>query len=276
MKIGVVGNGFVGNAVFENMKEKYDSYVYDKDINKSLNTIEEVYSCDIIFVCLPTPMRSADGGECNLTIIEDFFSQIPKEINGIFAIKSTVPIGTTEKLRKSRKDLRIVHNPEFLTAANAKQDFKNSERNVIGGAPEDCKVLENCLKNLLPKTENILVTSTESEAIKYFSNTFLATKVAYFNLIYDLCQKLNIDYNSVVSGVCSDTRIGKSHSKTPGPDGDRGFGGTCFPKDLNALIHTFKENNLDNVMLQNIWKYNKKIRKKWDWAENKSAVLDGE
>ncbi len=272
-KIGIVGNGFVGNALYQNIKNYFSTFVYDLDPNKCLNSYDEVINSNIVFVCLPTPMKNASGGECNLSILNNFFKNLPKDLKTIFAIKSTVPVGTTKSLKMLRPDLRIVHNPEFLTAINAVEDFKNTERNVIGGNLEDCLAIEFVLKVVLPMAKNILVASDESEAIKYFANTFLAAKVAYFNMIYDLSSKLNMSYDNIIFGVCSDSRIGYSHSKTPGPDGDRGFGGTCFPKDINALIHTFEKNNLNNGILKEVWEYNKIIRKNWDWSNNKSAVL---
>ncbi len=274
--IGIVGNGFVGNALYVNFNNKYNTKVYDSIREKSLNTLQEVLESDYVFVCLPTPMKSAEGAECNLSILNDFFKNIPLNCKSLFIIKSTVPVGTTNNLKTIRPDLRIVHNPEFLTAVNAVDNFKNSYRNVIGGNKEDGQFLADLLTDMFPKANNLLVSSDESEMIKYFANTFLATKVAYFNMIYELCNKLNADYSSVVLGVCSDERIGYSHSKVPGPDGDRGFGGTCFPKDINSLIKTYEQNGLQCDVFKQIWNYNKSIRKKWDWADNKSAVYDGQ
>jgi UDPglucose 6-dehydrogenase len=274
MKIGIIGNGFVGNAVYQNVKEKFNTLVYDKDESRSLNALLDTVSCDLVFVCLPTPMKQAEGGECNLSIIENFFKELPTELNGIFIIKSTVPIGTAKRLQDIRKDLRIVHNPEFLTAINAVEDFKKSERNVIGGETRDTIVVAEFLETLLPKAKNLLTTSDESEAIKYFSNTFLAVKVAYFNIVFDLATKLNLNYDAIIRGISSDSRIGSSHTKVPGPDGDRGFGGTCFPKDINALMRTLEANGVNSKILQEVWEYNKEIRKDWDWVNNKSAVND--
>jgi UDPglucose 6-dehydrogenase len=271
-KVSIIGNGFVGNALYQNFKNNITTYVYDISPERCLNTLDECFKTDLIFVCLPTPMKSVEGGDCNLNILNKFFADIPLNTEGIFVIKSTVPIGTTRSLQEFRKDLKILHNPEFLTAANAIEDFKNSERNIIGGNLVWTKTVEEFFKQILPNTPNILVSSDESETIKYFSNTFLALKVAYFNQVFDLTQTLGLDYNSIVAGITSDSRIGRSHTKTPGPDGDRGFGGTCFPKDINALIHTLKKLNLDVKLLESVWEYNKSIRTNWDWADSKSAV----
>jgi len=264
-KIGIVGNGFVGNALYENFKLKFDTKVYDVLEEKCLNSLDEVLSSDVVFVCLPTPMSLSEKCECNLEIIYDFFNGIEKECKAIFAIKSTVPISTTKKIKEFRKDLKIVHNPEFLTAINAKQDFANSSRNVIGGEEKEAKILLDIYEYMFPNAENILVSSDESEMIKYFANTFLATKVSFFNLVYDVCQKYSSNYQNVINGICSDDRIGYSHSKVPGPDGDRGFGGTCFPKDINALINILENDGINNSILKEVWEYNKKVRNNWDW-----------
>jgi len=258
--IGIVGNGFVGNAVHQNLKDKVSCKVFDVDKNKSPNTLSEVLSQKFIFVCLPTPMKIS--GECDLSILDNFFQNLPQDIEGTFIIKSTVPIGTTKKYSK---DYKVIHNPEFLTARNAVEDFKNSERNIIGGESELCEKFAEFFNSIFPHIPNIITTSDESETIKYFSNTFLSLKVAYFNKMYDLCEKLDMNYETVCNGVTSDSRIGKSHSKVPGIDGDRGFGGTCFPKDLNSLIIQMESNGINADVLKSVWTYNQQIRKVIDW-----------
>ena len=259
--IGIVGNGFVGNAVYQNLRDKVKCKVYDTDKNRSLNTLGEVINQEFIFVCLPTPMKKS--GECDLSIIDNFFEDLPDYIDGTFVIKSTVPIGTTKKYSERHN---VIHNPEFLTARNAVADFVNSERNIIGGDMELAVDFARFYEQCFPDIPSILVTSDESEAIKYFSNTFLAYKVAYFNKIYDMCQAFDMDYERVREGVICDSRIGRSHTKVPGIDNDRGFGGTCFPKDLNSLIVQMESSGINADMFKEIWKYNKQIRNLIDWT----------
>ena len=258
--IGIVGNGFVGNAVHQNFKDKVPCKVYDVDKTRSLNTLGEVIDQDFIFVCLPTPMKSS--GECDLSILDKFFEDLPEHIVGTFVLKSTVPIGTTEKYYEKHN---IIHNPEFLTARNAIQDFANNERNIVGGDMDLCGDFVRMFEGYFPHIPSIITTSDESEAIKYFSNTFLAYKVAYFNKVYDLCKTTGMDYDVVCEGVTADSRIGKSHTQVPGIDNDRGFGGTCFPKDLNSLIVQMESHNLNADMFKEIWKYNQEIRTVIDW-----------
>lgn len=272
-KIGIVGNGFVGNALYQVFNAKYETKIFDIVKEKSINTLEEVLNTDIIFVCLPTPMKYAEGGECNLSIINTFFDNLGSS-KSLFVVKSTVPVGTVKKIKQKHPNLKIIHNPEFLTAINAVQDFKNSDRNILGGSYEDCLIAKQIYDEMFPNAMNIIVDSDESEMIKYFANGFLATKVAFFNIMYDMCEKLNVNYSNVVLGVASDKRIGFSHTKVPGPDLDRGFGGTCFPKDINSLIHICKELNLNSSIFEEVWEYNKKIRKNWDWKYNRSATND--
>ena len=116
-----------------------------------------------------------------------------------------------------------------------------------------------------PNIPSIITSSDESEAIKYFSNTFLAYKVAYFNKIYDMCKAVGMDYDTVREGIIADSRIGESHTKVPGIDNDRGFGGTCFPKDINSLIKQMESHQIDAEMLKKVWEYNQSIRSVVDW-----------
>lgn len=261
MSIGIFGNGFVGNALYQAFKEKDIVKVYDVNTERCLNTYQETIACEIVFVCLPTPML--EDGECDLSYVTTFFRNVPNNSDAIFVIKSTVPIGTTKKLRQMRSDLKIVHNPEFLTAANAFEDFMKSDRHIIGGEQELCLYVSEFYQMHFPNVPVFVVSSDESETIKYFCNSFLATKVALFNNLYEICRKLNMDYNSVRTGVCSDHRIGKSHSSVPGPDGQLGFGGYCFPKDINALISSLRNNGIDDRIFSNVWEYNKSIREEY-------------
>lgn len=260
-QVGIIGNGFVGNAIYQNFKDKVVTKVYDVRKEKSLNSEKEVLDSDIIFICLPTPMKS--DSHCDISYVLDFFDRIEVKNNPLFVIKSTVPIGITEILCSLYPNLRIVHNPEFLTAVNAVEDFKNTDRNIIGGKQEWCLELRDFFVENFPYTPIQIVSSNESETIKYFCNSFLAAKVAFFNNLYEICQKFEMNFDSVKDGVCSDSRIGNSHTKVPGPDGLMGFGGYCFPKDINALINTLNTNEIDSSLFTTVWEYNKKIRKEW-------------
>ena len=276
--IGVVGNGFVGGAVVNGFGDYCIVNVFDSDPDRCYNTYNETIFSDIVFVCLPTPMLDVEGGDCNLSILENFFDELPTVCDGIFIIKSTVPVGTTERLVNKYPHLKIIHNPEFLTAANANDDFINADRTVLGGKKEWVEVVQAVFEGYFSDIPVITMTSNESECVKYFANCFLATKVMVFNEMFKLTDHLNndgfnVNYDKIMTGVISDRRIGESHYHVPGPDGDLGFGGTCFPKDINALIHTMNRAGVDPLILSAVWEQNKKYRTDWDWAESKSAVL---
>lgn len=277
--ISVIGNGFVGGAVvngFSHLQPK----VYDVDPQRSECSLQEALEQEYIFICLPTPMVNIEGGKANLSILYYFFESIFKEtVRGVFIIKSTVPVGTTKQLQKTFPQFKFVHNPEFLTAANAKNDFLNADRTIIGG--NDLTALQSVLELYQSQFPNIpihVMTSDESELVKYTANCFLAIKTMFFNEIKLLSEAFDTDYSKIVAGVVSDKRIGASHTRVPGPDGDYGFGGTCFPKDINALIHTIdsvehnQEKKCNSDILKTVWERNKQIRTNWDWANSKSAV----
>jgi len=272
LTVGIIGNGFVGNAVYQNVRDKVETKIYDVDKNRSLNTFDEVLQQELIFVCVPTPMKV--DGSCDLSILEKLFEDISnKDLDfqeeHTFIIKSTVPIGTTKKLKEKYPLLWIVHNPEFLTARNAIKDLANADRTVIGGDPLITSRVARLYWGYVYFGEDhniIQCSSDESEAIKYFSNTFLAYKVAYFNKVYDVCEKLGMEYKNVCKGITTDPRIGESHTQVPGIDNDRGFGGTCFPKDLNSLIHQMESHDINADMLTEVWLYNESIRKVIDWV----------
>lgn len=277
--ISVIGNGFVGSAVAHGFAQ-LNPKVYDVDPERTQCSIEQALEQEYIFVCLPTPMISVEGGKANLSILYDFFESVAnKTVHGIFVIKSTVPVGTTKQLQKLYPQFRFVHNPEFLTAANAKNDFVNADRTVLGGS--DTTALQSVLELYQSHFPNIpihVMSSDESELVKYTANCFLAVKTMFFNEIKLLSETFKTDYSKIVAGVTADKRIGVSHTRVPGPDGDYGFGGTCFPKDINALIHTIdsvehnQERGASSDILKTVWERNKQVRNNWDWANNKSAV----
>lgn len=272
--IGIVGNGFVGGAIVQGFSTFKDIFVYDNDPNKSVNSLDETLNAKYIFVCLPTPMVSAEGGECNLSIIENFFSNVKYKENQVFIIKSTVPVGTTKRLREEYSLPNIVHCPEFLTARTARVDFICAARSIIGGESLYRLMVKSLLEERFPGTPVYLTTSDESELIKYASNCFFATKIIFFNEMRLLCDEMKLNWDSVIQGIVSDGRIGQSHFQVPGHDGEYGFGGACFPKDVNAMIKTMEEHGLNPELLKAVWNENKQIRKNWDWAENKSSVLE--
>jgi|TARA_R110000824_G_scaffold50533_7_gene141072 UDPglucose 6-dehydrogenase len=271
--IGIIGQGFVGTAIREGLKSKFDIETYDKFKDSSCSTLEELMTkTKMFFVCLPTPMRL--DGSCDLSIIEEVIQEADKHSNGHIAIiKSTILPTTTERLNAETKNLSVVFSPEFLTEANYIDDFKNQNRIIIGGHQDPSTKVADMFKKAFP---NVLIVKTEptvAEMVKYFTNTFLATKVSFANEMRKVCANINIDYDKVLGYSLYDTRIGGTHLSVPGPDGQQGFGGSCFPKDINALIHFARSLGFEPTVLSSVWKKNLEVRPSRDWEKLKGRAV---
>ena len=276
---GIIGNGFVGGAIYENFKEFYKFLIYDTNPERSnCGAIYEVlHNTDIIFVSLPTPFDKSTG-RCDISIIGKVMAQINYWYNdNIIILKSTIPPGTCKWIRSMYPKIRLVYSPEFLTEKNAVCDFKESNRVIFGGdVPDISKVLEMFTRHFPDKSYQITDYQT-AEMVKYFTNTFLATKVSFANEIYDICSKLDINYEKVKDLALLDPRIGPTHLTVPGPDGRRGFGGTCFPKDLMALIGHSQINKHNPLFLKATWEKNLENRPEKDWdLTTKESVSEEE
>tara|TARA_A100001391_G_scaffold204459_1_gene200253 strand:- start:415 stop:1248 length:834 start_codon:yes stop_codon:yes gene_type:complete len=276
MNIGIVGQGYVGTAVREVFSKHYKTNTFDLNGNCTCTNIEElVDKSDIIFVCVPTPMKK--DGSCDTSIVESVVDEIEDVdiTDKIVAIKSTIPPGTTNRLNKKCKNISVIFNPEFLTEANFIDDFKNQNRIIIGGERPSTTKLRQVYSLVFPNAKIVKTGSITAEMVKYFTNTFLATKVSFANEMKMLCDELNIDYDKVVEYSTYDDRLGKSHWAVPGPDGKLGFGGSCFPKDINALINLCGELDIPARTLLGAWITNLNVRPEQDWKELKGrAVVD--
>tara|TARA_Y100000996_G_scaffold369341_1_gene316251 strand:+ start:83 stop:916 length:834 start_codon:yes stop_codon:yes gene_type:complete len=276
MKIGIVGQGYVGSAVKEVFSKHYETNTFDLNGKCNCTDIEDlVDKSDIIFVCVPTPMKK--DGSCDTSIVESVIDEIEDvDISGkIVAIKSTIPPGTTNRLNQKCKNISVIFNPEFLTEANFIDDFKNQNRIIIGGERPSTTKLRQVYSLVFPNAKIVKTGSITAEMVKYFTNTFLATKVSFANEMKMLCDELNIDYDKVVEYSTYDERLGKSHWAVPGPDGKLGFGGSCFPKDLNAILDVCRELGVPAKTLLGAWETNLKVRPEQDWKELRGrAVVD--
>ena len=275
-KIGIIGNGFVGSAIVHGfILHSDDILIYDNDTRKSTHSFEEVVDkSDIIFVCVPTPMF--ESGECDTSIIEKTIEDmtISKSISQkVIVIKSTVVPGTVEKLAQRYPKLNFVFNPEFLTERKARLDFINAARIVLGSNKQDAlDKVESLYKNRFPHTRIIKTDFGTAQLIKYMANCFFATKVSFMNEMFQICEALGGDWNAAVEGFITDGRIGNSHIDVPGHDGDFGYGGKCFPKDINAMIKRSEDLGIDPKMLKASWEKNKEVRKKLDWFDIPGAM----
>jgi nucleotide sugar dehydrogenase len=267
MKIGIIGNGYVGKAIYHGFKGNNQVATYDKYQDSTYESAEELCNfAKIVFVCVPTPMDP--DGSCNISIVESVISEINEADNGnIAVIKSTVPPGTTNYLNKKYTNIEVVFSPEFLTEANYLDDFHNVDRIILGGSPEATREVKRVFKETYPDKRYIQTDSKTAEMIKYVANTFMATKVSYANEIYDICRASGVEYNEVIRYVTLDHRFGKSHWRVPGPDGKRGFGGSCFPKDISAFSRFIKDAGVNSTVLDAVWEKNLQVRPERDWEQ---------
>jgi nucleotide sugar dehydrogenase len=283
MTIGIVGLGFVGTACVAGFMDSWPISTFDVDETKHPNcsSIDELVSkTAVVFVCVPTP--SLKSGKCDTSIVERVVKSIAdaaklqnRDMEVI--IKSTVPPGTTDELQIQFPHLRMIFNPEFLTEANFINDFKNQKQIVLGFAEfwwdRPCTT-ESIYHAAFPNTPQIKTLAREAEMLKYVTNCFLAIKVIYANQIKALCESdLNISYEKLVDMVKSDDRLGQTHWTVPGPDGHFGFGGSCFPKDVRALLYVGRYESVDLSLLQTAWESNLKIRPEKDWEQLKGRAV---
>ena len=262
-KLGIIGKGFVGSAVsagFSTAKQ----YVVDPRISED-NTIDKLVSefdPPLTFVCVPTPPN--EDGSVNVDIVSEVLQELNDcEYKGIVVVKSTIIPDYLHVFKKSYK-LKIVYNPEFLTEANASNDFVNPNMQVLGGKWKDCDTVEKAYNRYsdVRVVPTFKVDLSTASLIKYTINSWLATKVVFFNELYKLQQASSsmVSWEQFTDMLTRDPRMGNSHMKVPGPDGQYGFGGHCFPKDTEALINYAQSKNIKLSLLEKAVSKNKKMR----------------
>jgi UDPglucose 6-dehydrogenase len=278
MKIGIIGNGFVGKATRQ--LECNDIEILTYDINPELCYPTEITikymcdNCDLIFISVPTPMNH--DGSCYLGIIENVVNDLKQYTDfnkSLIVLRSTIPPGTSDKFN-------CFFMPEFLTEKNYINDFINNKNWIFGLKNNEqdiafkqkiTELFQTAFLNNKIKYNNLLFCSTkEAEMIKYVRNCFLSVKISFFNEIYEFCKKKNIDFNTIREYATLDDRIGTSHTNVPGHDGKFGFGGTCFPKDMSSLNEEMKSINMKSYIISNSILRNDNVdRTDKDWLNNK-------
>ena len=277
--IGIIGKGFVGGAMYENFKDVFNTLVWDTDESKrNVATFKEfVEQSEIIFVCVPTPSRQ--DGSCDTSIVGSVLDDIAQvDRRKYVVIKSTVTPGTTSRYA-SDFNMTVGFNPEFLTEANAHNDFRNQRLIVIGADDSGlATVMTQLYYEFNSAVDNhahvIQRTTKEAELFKYLANSFLATKVIFANEFKILCDKVDVDYGRIAELAVLDKRLGHTHWRVPGPDGQYGFGGSCFPKDTNALMHFAEQHGSTLWLLTEASYINDEVR--GDHLFTKLQVVDGD
>jgi len=264
MKIGIIGYGFVGKALCNAFHDSVELFKVDLKLNTTIEELNE-FSPDATFICLPTPMK--DDGSQDISIVEKIFYKI-KDLNlsGLIILKSTVHPGNINILEKILPD--FVYNPEFLREKHASDDFINSKLIVFGGKKDSRIKLSKIYSNYTKckYSEYIFTDAVSASLIKYTINTFLATKVIFFNELHNLFDATNTNesWDNFIYFLSKDPRIGNSHMMVPGHDGRYGFGGACLPKDAAAIMKYSNSLNVELGLIKNVINTNNQIRAKYN------------
>jgi len=232
-KIGIIGLGYVGSAVHEAYTDKgFNTVIIDIDPKLSTGTYEDLKDCDAVFICVPSPAK--ENGECDTSILNSVLYLL-KDYKNVIISKTTAPPKFYERMQEVY--LNLTHVPEFLTAADARRDFLNSQHAIIGGTVLAYqREAERILRAVQPLKQVVFASIGEAALAKYIINSFLANKVVFMNEMAELANAHGYNWNAIIPLLLTDRRLGESHLRVPGPDGFYGFGGHCFPKDTNALI----------------------------------------
>jgi nucleotide sugar dehydrogenase len=269
MKIGIIGIGFVGNAImrfFEKKIEKKKLLLYDKYKNGGIGSFTDILDSDILYLCLPTLYSEEKKCYDTSALIETINKLNTSNFLGSILIKSTVEPLFCEKLNREYKKLKIIHNPEFLSARTAVKDFENTKQIIIGHTSQEMSIdsasqVELFYRDMFPNSIINICSSTESEIMKICVNSFYSVKIQFFNEIYDLCKKTDSDYNIIKKCMLNNGWINSQHTSVPGHDGKLSYGGACFPKDTNALLQFMKSNNILHKVLEATIEERNEIRK---------------
>ena len=260
MKIGIVGYGFVGKAVDEGFKRSVEKKIIDpKLFGNDISELVE-FNPEYTFVCVPTPMN--DDGSVNSSIVDDTISFLLTNTKTVVILKSTVTPDIIKKYCDGLYKYNFVYNPEFLREQSYVSDFIHPEFHVFGGEKVTTEEVENLYWNhsICSLDRVFHVSSVEASYIKYGINSYLASKVLWFNQFYDLIEDENLDPSNVISIIGADSRINRSHTLVPGPDGRRGYGGSCFPKDTVALLKYSEECGKELTVLKEVISRNQEYR----------------
>ena len=245
IKIGIIGCGFIGTAlkcwIEQNNKEVQ---LFISDPAKNYNDDVYAENIDAYFISIHVP--TLDNGKQDVKLLEDIVKKIPYGRN--IWIRTTILPSTLEHLRKFNT---VEHMPEFLTERTYIEDFKKQPMIFTGNV--------ELLKKIFPGKSYIEMTSEEAAFVKYAHNVFGALKVTYFNCINNVCETSNFDFEKVRKGILASGYINADHTQVPGPDGKLGYGGKCFPKDVDAFEQAYRYTPL-GYLIQPLTKLNQDFR----------------
>ena len=268
LKVSIVGHGFVGKAVdygFTGTEKMIIDPLYGNDIRDL-----KAFNPNVTFVCVPTPM--GENGQIDSSIVENTVKYLKEKVIGLIVIKSTVTPDVVKKLTEGFGSERVIYNPEFLTEKNANEDFINPKMHIFGGDYTATKKLEEIYiqYSMCKPCQVFHMSAPDASFVKYGINCFLASKVLWFNQFYDVVEAFGGNFRKIVNAIGSDGRVTNSHTRVPGFDGKRGYGGACFPKDTSAFA-SFAESVSPFTVLEHIIETNNAYRVHYEKDEREKA-----
>lgn len=282
-KVGIVGHGFVGQAVeYAFSHPLVEFQLFDPKYSTDVEDLKEMPADDVphcFFISAPTP--SNDDGSVNSSIVETAVIKCLNYTEATVVVKSTITPDVIDRMYAAmdneQRD-RFCYNPEFLTEKNAKADFVTAKFHVMGGTPQAVMEVVDIYEifGACESNDYHRMTAYEASFVKYTINSFLSTKITFFNQLYDLVNLYGCNFNTVVRAAGKDDRVGMGHTRVPGFDGKRGFGGACLPKDTAALLHFSTHNHEDGGiisfdLLEKVLDINTSYRVQYDLDEREKV-----
>jgi UDPglucose 6-dehydrogenase len=277
LKMGIVGHGFVGKAVeYAFYHPMIEHFLVDPNYDTTIDNLID-WKPQVVFVCAPTP-QNAESGFVDASIVEDAVLKLIHHTSAFVIVKSTVTPDIVDRLYNSinPQDFdRFAYNPEFLTEKSACEDFVNAEHHVFGGtkvATDELAQIYDIFSNC-KSDKYYRMSACEASFVKYGTNAYLATKLTFFNQLKDLVDSFDCSYNMITRAMGADDRIGIKHTRVPGPDKKKGFGGACLPKDTMALLKFSETRGKDNRfdLLENVLTINSEYRKIYELDEREKV-----
>ena len=267
--VGIIGGGFVGSSFAKGFKDYVDVKVFDLNPDRATHTYEEVIDQDILVLAVNTPMF-LETGKVDVSIVDCVLKQLDSHLSGEtkpVILKSTVPPEALWEWSEAYTNIQLVFCPEFLREATAQEDFDQSSR-VILGSSNQIEEVELLFRKRFPGIPIIWTSYAEASLIKYFTNVYFCVKISLLNEFAQVCEKYGLEFNNVFGKVMLDERIGRSHFQIPGPDGLKGFGGHCFPKDINGYMNIAQGVGISPSVSEAAWLKNLDVRPQRDWEKD--------
>lgn len=283
MDIGIIGYGVVGKCVHAAFEERCRLHVYDpaypEDSNAFEGSPDAVWAkAEFIFICVPTPQRVEPGeygGPFDGTAVDHCMASMGAQADNLsrtVILTSTILPSRITQYQGKWPHLRLVVCPEFCRQETALDDYLNPRFRILGGGESDTKAVQDLFSRFSACTPCPVgfCDAVGAALVKYMNNTFLATKVSMLNQFHELWERsgCTMEWAELMEAWHLDDRLGHSHHQVPGPDGDRGWGGKCYPKDVNALLLEAKDLGVELSILEEAWNYNLSVRRKIDWIED--------